>query len=46
MFALNFFRSLTSWNPPAPMGLSHRVMEDDIYDGFHIPKGANVLVNI
>ncbi|KAF4586172.1 hypothetical protein EYR38_010446 [Pleurotus pulmonarius] len=34
------------WHPPVPLGLPHRLMADDIYDGHHIPKGATVLANI
>lgn len=34
------------WNPPVPLGLPHRVMEDDVYKGHHIPKGATVIANI
>ena len=32
------------WMPPAPLGIPHRVMQDDVYRGFCIPKGATVLV--
>ncbi|KAJ8508820.1 hypothetical protein ONZ45_g8943 [Pleurotus djamor] len=34
------------WHPPVPLGLPHRLMDDDIYDGHHMPKGAIVLANI
>lgn len=27
------------WNPPAPIGAAHRLMEDDFYNGYLIPKG-------
>ncbi|KAK7029429.1 hypothetical protein VNI00_014683 [Paramarasmius palmivorus] len=27
-------------------GLQHRVMDDDVYEGYHIPKGATVVANI
>ncbi|THU81706.1 cytochrome P450 [Dendrothele bispora CBS 962.96] len=34
------------WNPPVPLGLPHRLMQDDIYNGYYIPKGATILANI
>ncbi|KAG5721459.1 O-methylsterigmatocystin oxidoreductase [Termitomyces sp. T112] len=34
------------WNIVAPLGLPHRLIEDDVHDGFFIPKGATVIVNI
>ncbi|KAI0092998.1 cytochrome P450 [Irpex rosettiformis] len=33
------------WNPVNPIGFPHRVMEDDVYNGMHIPKGAIVIPN-
>lgn len=29
-----------------PLGMPHRLMEDDVYRGFHVPEGTNVLANI
>nr|BAL05080.1 cytochrome P450 [Phanerodontia chrysosporium] len=34
------------WNPVAPLGLPHRLIEDDIYEGYFIPKGSFVIPNI
>ncbi|KAF9074605.1 cytochrome P450 [Rhodocollybia butyracea] len=34
------------WNAPVPLGLPHRLMQDDIYRGFHIPKGTTIMANI
>ncbi|KAL1860863.1 hypothetical protein Plec18170_001377 [Paecilomyces lecythidis] len=34
------------WNPVGPMGLPHMTTEDDIYEGYLIPKGAVILPNI
>ncbi|KAI0691505.1 cytochrome P450 [Cytidiella melzeri] len=34
------------WGVPVPMGLPHRLMEDDVYDGMYIPKGTLVFANI
>ncbi|GLB44585.1 putative cytochrome p450 [Lyophyllum shimeji] len=39
-------KEVLRWNPPAPLGLPHRLMEDDVYRGYHIPKGASVFTNI
>ena len=34
------------WHPVAPMGVPHQTTEDDIYEGYYIPKGALILPNI
>ena len=34
------------WHTVGPIGLPHRVMEDDIHDGYLIPKGALIIPNI
>ncbi|TFY75063.1 hypothetical protein EWM64_g8950 [Hericium alpestre] len=34
------------WGPVAPLGLPHRLLEDDIHDGYLIPKGSIIMVNI
>ncbi|KAI0796818.1 cytochrome P450 [Abortiporus biennis] len=34
------------FRPAAPLGVPHRVMEDDEYNGYLIPKGAMVFSNI
>jgi cytochrome P450 len=34
------------WAPPAPIGTTHRLMEDDVYRGMLIPGGATVIENI
>ncbi|EKM58533.1 uncharacterized protein PHACADRAFT_252949 [Phanerochaete carnosa HHB-10118-sp] len=33
------------WRPVAPLGIAHRVMVDDEYNGYHIPAGAAVVSN-
>ena len=30
------------WNPPAPLGPAHRLMQDDFYEGYLIPKGRGL----
>ncbi|KAF9256203.1 cytochrome P450 [Marasmius fiardii PR-910] len=39
-------KEVLRWNPPAPLGLPHRVIQDDVYRGYHIPEGSTVIVNI
>ncbi|KAH7915424.1 cytochrome P450, partial [Hygrophoropsis aurantiaca] len=39
-------RETLRWHPVAPMGLPHATYTEDIYNGYHIPKGAMVLLNI
>jgi len=39
-------KEVIRWGPVAPLGLRHRVTEDDVYQGYHIPKGATVIGNI
>ncbi|KAF7310098.1 Cytochrome P450 [Mycena indigotica] len=34
------------WAPPVPQGLRHAVIQDDIYNGYLIPKGSAVIANI
>ncbi|KAF8814222.1 cytochrome P450 [Phlegmacium glaucopus] len=34
------------WHSAVPTALPHRVMEDDIHDGYLIPKGAFIIPNI
>ncbi|KAG8947347.1 hypothetical protein FRC04_010795 [Tulasnella sp. 424] len=30
------------WSPAGPVGVPHRLMEDDVYNGYFIPKGTTV----
>ncbi|EIM80788.1 cytochrome P450 [Stereum hirsutum FP-91666 SS1] len=34
------------WASVAPLGLPHSVTRDDVYQGYHIPKGSTVVANI
>ncbi|KAI0058231.1 cytochrome P450 [Artomyces pyxidatus] len=36
---------LLRWRMVAPLGMPHAATEDDVYDGYFIPKGAIVLAN-
>lgn len=31
------------WMPVAPFGIPHNVIVDDAYNGFHIPKGSDIV---
>ena len=33
------YKEVMRWQPVTPLGLPHSTSEDDIYKGFHIPKG-------
>ncbi|KAL1965863.1 hypothetical protein VTN77DRAFT_4996 [Rasamsonia byssochlamydoides] len=39
-------KEVLRWHPVAPMGLPHMTTEDDIYQGYLIPKGALLMPNI
>jgi hypothetical protein len=51
-WVLVYFKTLTRshasvrWNPPVPLGMPHRLIDDDIFDGYLIPKGSTVMANI
>ncbi|KAJ5915533.1 hypothetical protein N7466_011466 [Penicillium verhagenii] len=34
------------WHPVAPMGIPHMSNQDDMYEGYHIPKGSLIMPNI
>ncbi|KAG1887798.1 cytochrome P450 [Suillus subluteus] len=38
-------REVLRWYPLAPLGFPHAASNDDVYDGYFIPKGAVVMVN-
>jgi len=39
-------REMHRWHPVVPLGLAHAAVDDDVYEGFYIPKGATVVANI
>ncbi|KAJ2917369.1 hypothetical protein MD484_g3052, partial [Candolleomyces efflorescens] len=41
-----FMMELLRWHQPAPFGIAHSVSEDDVYEGYFIPKGTVVIGNI
>ncbi|KAG7097523.1 hypothetical protein E1B28_004866 [Marasmius oreades] len=39
-------KEVQRWAPTAPLGVPHRVIQDDEYNGFRIPKGSTIIANI
>ena len=39
-------KELLRWACPTPFGVPKRIMEDDVYKGYRIPAGANIIENI
>ncbi|KAF9525611.1 cytochrome P450 [Crepidotus variabilis] len=39
-------REILRWRPVDPIGLQHQSMEDDVYEGYFIPKGTLVIFNV
>ncbi|KAI6039877.1 cytochrome P450 [Pisolithus marmoratus] len=37
---------LLRWNPVSPLGIPHATTTDDVYNGYYIPKGIWVIVNV
>ncbi|KDQ17553.1 hypothetical protein BOTBODRAFT_155572 [Botryobasidium botryosum FD-172 SS1] len=39
-------KELLRWRVVLPIGIGHRLTEDDYYEGYYIPKGALVVANV
>ncbi|EIW86002.1 cytochrome P450 [Coniophora puteana RWD-64-598 SS2] len=39
-------RETLRWSPAVRVNIPHGVTDDDVYDGYFIPKGTNIVVNI
>jgi cytochrome P450 len=37
-----FYREVMRWRPATPLGVRHAASQDDVYEGFFIPKGLSV----
>ncbi|KAG2154435.1 cytochrome P450 [Suillus bovinus] len=38
-------RETLRWFPVVPLGVAHATVNDDVYEGYYIPKGATVMAN-
>ncbi|RPD59286.1 cytochrome P450 [Lentinus tigrinus ALCF2SS1-7] len=39
-------KEILRWHPVGPLGVQHRSTEDDVYEGYFIPKGTICIANI
>jgi len=39
-------KELLRWNPPLPIAIPSRAIQDDVYRGYLIPAGATVVQNV
>ncbi|KAI0295320.1 cytochrome P450 [Multifurca ochricompacta] len=39
-------KELLRWHPVGPLGVPHRVMQDDVYEGYFIPAGSIIIPNV
>ncbi|KAH9162257.1 cytochrome P450, partial [Lactarius sanguifluus] len=39
------FKEVLRWHPVTPLGVPHKVMVSDIYEGYYIPAGSTVISN-
>jgi cytochrome P450 len=39
-------KEVLRWRPAVPLGVPHKIIEDDWYEGMFIPKGATCVANI
>ncbi|KAF7357537.1 O-methylsterigmatocystin oxidoreductase [Mycena sanguinolenta] len=40
------YREVMRWRPVLPLSLAHASTEDDVYNGYFIPKGTTVIANV
>ena len=39
-------KEIYRWHTPLPISIPKALMEDDVYKGYHLPKGATVMENV
>ncbi|KAI0295335.1 cytochrome P450 [Multifurca ochricompacta] len=39
-------KEILRWHPVGPLGVPHRVMRDDVYEGYFIPAGSTIMANV
>jgi len=39
-------KEVLRWNPPLPIAVPYRAMQDDVYRGYLIPAGTTVIKNV
>jgi cytochrome P450 len=39
-------KEIFRWYTPLPISIPKQLMEDDVYKGYHLPKGATVIENV
>ena len=39
-------KEVIRWGPTAPLGVPHCIEQDDVHDGYFIPKGSIIIANI
>ena len=39
-------KEVIRWGPTTPLGAPHSIEQDDVQDGYFIPKGSTVIANI
>ncbi|KAF8589876.1 cytochrome P450 [Ramaria rubella] len=39
-------KEIQRWNPVVPVGVAHATVEDDVYNGYLIPRGSVVIGNV
>lgn len=45
-YVVALMKEVLRWHPVSPLGLPHRLTEDDWYEGYFLPKGTIVVSNI
>ncbi|KAF9781439.1 cytochrome P450 [Fusarium proliferatum] len=41
-----FYNEIHRWRPVAPQAAAHSPSQDNIFEGYHIPKGTSVIANV